>query len=64
MKNSARTPGHSFRYIGPGKLREDAKDTVEKYEVHGDHTTGIEVRTAKPEDGELINDRGDRSPLK
>jgi hypothetical protein len=64
VKESPRTPGYPYRYIGPAKLRKDAFEALDKYEVHGDDSTTVPVRTAKPEDGELINDRQNRSPLK
>jgi hypothetical protein len=64
VTESPRTPGYPYRYTAPEKLREDAQETLEKFEIHGDHSTTVPVRTAKPEDGELINDRGKRSPIK
>jgi len=53
MKVSRRVPGYPMRYIGADKSYQ-SENTLQYLEVHGDGEVDIPVRTATPEDAELM----------
>jgi hypothetical protein len=62
-KNPHRVPGYPMQYVNAEEMEEASINTIHKFDVHGDGTVGVPVRTATKKDAERMGTKPKPSPI-